>query len=57
MIEALGDRETAIEARLRKSVEHYGIKERILLKGKDYAREFEDVPDVSEPLYGISKPE
>ena len=57
LIEALGDRETAIEARLRKSVEHYGIKERILLKGKDYDREFEDVPDVSEPLYGISKPE
>lgn len=30
LIEALGDREKAIEARLRKSVEHYGLTERIL---------------------------
>ena len=30
LIEALGDRERAIEARLRKSIEHYGLTERIL---------------------------
>jgi len=30
LIDALGDRERAIESRLRKSIEHYGITERIL---------------------------
>lgn len=57
LIESLGDRETAIEARLRKSVEHYGLKERILVQGKNFARELEDVQDVYQPARGISKAE
>ena len=57
LIEALGDRERAIEARLRKSIEHYGIEERILIQGKDFAKEFEDVPNVGLPPHGIVKPE
>ena len=48
LILALEDREVAIEARLRKSIEHYGLKERILLQGKDFAREMEDAPNVFE---------
>ena len=43
LILALGDREKAIEERLRKSIEQYGLTERILVAGKDYARELEDV--------------
>lgn len=31
LIEALSDRENAIESRLRKSIEHFGIGERILV--------------------------
>ena len=57
LIEALGDRERAIEARLRKSIEHYGIHERILIQGKDFARELEDVPDVDKPANGGVKTE
>ena len=48
LIEALGDRERAIEARLRKSIEHYGLTERILQQGKDFSKEMEDVPSVGE---------
>lgn len=48
LIEALGDRERAIEARLRQSIAHYGIGERILLEGKDFAKELEDVPTVGQ---------
>ena len=55
LIEALGDRERAIEARLRKSIEHYGLTERILQQGKDFSKELEDVPDVGEP--GKTMPE
>jgi len=44
----LSDREQAIENRLRKSIEHYGIGERILMQGKDFAKELEDVPNVNE---------
>ena len=59
LISALEDRERAIEARLRKSIEHYGIKERILMQGKDFSKELEDVPNVDEKnLDGVSlKPE
>ena len=57
LIEALGDRERAIEARLRKSIEHYGIEERILIRGKDFSKELEDVPDVNLPPHGSAKPE
>jgi len=49
LIQALGDREKAIENRLRKSIEHYGIGERILMQGKDFSKELEDVPNVDEP--------
>ena len=56
LIEALGDRERAIEARLRKSIEHYGIEECILLQGKDFAKELEDVPNVGVPP-DVAKPE
>ena len=31
LIVALEDREVAIESRLKKSIEHYGLKERILM--------------------------
>ena len=48
LIFALQDREKAIEARLRESIDHYGIKERILMQGKDFAKELEDVPNVDE---------
>lgn len=57
LIEALGDRERAIEARLRKSIEHYGIEERILIQGKDFVKELEDVPNVDLPPHGDVKPE
>ena len=57
LIEALGDRERAIEARLRKSIEHYGIDERILVQGKDFAKELEDVPNVNKSADGGVKPE
>ena len=51
LILALSDRENAIEARLRKSIEHYGMAERILIEGKDYARELEDIHvDSNSPL-------
>ena len=56
LIVALGDRERAIEARLRKSIEHYGIEERILLQGKDFAKELEDVPNIGVP-HDAAKPE
>ena len=57
LIEALSDRERAIEERLRKSIEHYGIEERILLQGKDFAKELEDVPNVGVPTNDNAKPE
>ena len=47
LIVALEDREKAIETRLKKLIEHYGIKERILMQGKDFAKELEDVPNVT----------
>lgn len=47
LIVALGDRERAIESRLHKSVEHYGLKERILMQGKDFSKELEDVPNTA----------
>ena len=43
--------------RLRKSVEHYGLKERILVQGKDFAKELEDVQDVNQPAQSISMAE
>jgi len=55
LIVALGDRETAIESRLRKSIEHYGIGERILMQGKDFSKELEDVAHVYEPVDGSTK--
>lgn len=57
LILALGDRERAIEARLRKSIEHYGLTERILVEGKDYAKELEDVPNMDTSKDFVSKPE
>ena len=42
----------AIEARLRKTIDHYGIKERILLQGKNFTKELEDVPNVDEKNIG-----
>ena len=57
LILALGDRETAIESRLKKSIEHYGIGERILMQGKDFSKELEDVADVYEPVNGSTKVE
>ena len=57
LILALSDRERAIEERLRKSIEHYGIEERILLQGKDFAKELEDVPNVGVPPTDNAKPE
>ena len=57
LIEALGDREKAIEARLRKSVEHYGLTERILQRGKDFSKELEDVPTVGGRPEGNVNPE
>lgn len=56
LIDALGDRERAIEARLRKSIEHYGLTERILQQGKDYSKELEDVQNVGEAAK-LGKPE
>lgn len=46
LIVALEDREKAIEERLKKSIAQYGIKERILMQGKDFLKELEDVPNV-----------
>ena len=57
LIVALGDREKAIEARLRKSVEHYGLTERILQRGKDFSKELEDVPSVGGHPKGKLQPE
>ena len=57
LIDALGDREKAIEARLRKSVEHYGLTERILQRGKDFSKELEDVPTRGGGPYGTINPE
>ncbi len=57
LIEVLGDRERAIEGRLRKSITHYGIGERILVQGKNYAKELEDVANVGGPRQGDAKPE
>ena len=47
LINALDDRERAIEERLRKSVEHFGMEERILLEKKDFKRELEDIERVN----------
>lgn len=55
LILALGDREKAIEERMRKSIEHYGIGERILMEGKDFAKELEDVPDMTPRPIGEPK--
>ena len=57
LIVALEDREVAIESRLKKSIEHYGLKERILMQGKDFAKELEDVPNVDRGFNGGFKPE
>ena len=57
LIEALGDRERAIESRLRKSITHYGIDERILVQGKNFAKELEDVANVGGPKSGYTNPE
>ena len=57
LIVALEDREVAIESRLKKSIEHYGLKERILMQGKDFSKELEDVPNVDRPTNGGYKPE
>ena len=50
----MSDREKAIESRLRKSIEHYGIGERILMEGKNFAKELEDVPVINEDPNGTS---
>ena len=46
LIVALGQREYEIERRLKQSVEHFGIEERILLEKKDFKRELEDIERV-----------
>lgn len=43
LILCLGDREKAIEGRLKKVVEHFGDEERILIEKKDFKREVEDI--------------
>lgn len=55
LIEALEDRERAIEHRLRKSIEHYGIAERILQQGKDYSKELEDVPTFEPKIHKVEE--
>jgi hypothetical protein len=43
LILCLGDREKAIEGRLKNVVEHFGDEERILIEKKDFKREVEDI--------------
>ena len=43
LILCLGDREKAIEGRLKQAVEHFGDEERILIEKKDFKREVEDI--------------
>jgi len=57
LIEALSDRENAIENRLRKSIEHFGIGERILVQGKNFSKELEDVANVGGITGDTVKPE
>jgi len=42
---------------MQKSIEHYGLAERILQYGKDWSQEFEDVPNVGGPARGLTHPE
>ena len=58
LIEALGDREAAIESRLKKVVEHFGAEERILIEKKDFKREVEDIERIkdnpgAQPIEGV----
>ena len=58
LIEALGDREAAIEGRLKKVVEHFGAEERILIEKKDFKREVEDIERIkgnpgAQPIEGV----
>ena len=41
LIAILSDRETAIEKTMAKQVEHYGLTERVLHTGRNFAREQE----------------
>ncbi len=43
MINSLRDREMLIHHRIKKELEHLGLEERILMEGKDFTRESEDI--------------
>ena len=43
MIISLRNREELIHHRIKKELEHLGIEERILMEGKDFSRENEDI--------------
>lgn len=43
LIKELENRENIVSERLKESIEHFSEKERILMEGKDWNRETEDV--------------
>ena len=51
LLTILKDREVIIKKRLKETLDHKGIEERILSDSKDFKRELEDVPDVLNQLY------
>jgi hypothetical protein len=51
LLTILKDRELIIKRKLKETLDHTGIEERILSDSKDFKRELEDVPDVLNQLY------
>jgi len=51
LLTILKEREVQIKYRLKTTLDHAGIEERVLSESKDFTRELEDVPDVLNQLY------
>jgi len=57
LLVALGQREKAIESRIKEQINHLGIEERILFEEKDWSRELEDIKTFDDPFNAAIKAE
>jgi hypothetical protein len=57
LIDCLEAREELIQQRIQAHVTHTGVNERILIEGKDWNREFEDVRTMQDPFNQDAKAE
>lgn len=56
LVVLLEQRENVVEERLRSTIEHFGASERIIIEGKNFVKELEDVP-VIDKMPGKFSPE